>query len=487
MNDLKSMFKETNLEMGNKLEEEMKSKKLNLLGLKGLPCIVPLNRDKKDGKKRQKWVWVPFNNPARLDGVQFYHWQREEHIKDDYEVAKLNVKINIVSLKDDEYNEICKDLDPNWTLEETKYLWELCRDFDLRFIVIQDRYSYKGKDRTIEELKDRYYSVSKALLESRKQYDHPIMKSGYCYSQEIKRRACLERIINKNQDNQIEKELVENLMDTNSKIEKIKQNEALEKKLLNHQTEVDIGEINFEQFIMQKPYSSTSFIYLRSNKMTNPIPINEKIQKKVEFMLKELAIPEKLTPTERVESQYEKLKNNLIVLSSLRKHFEKKEKEKRNIENIFETYSKTKVQNQANVRHQNNVPRQIPITIHNNQNLAINNLNPPSNFINQTTPNYLNQQQIIVNKNFNNENHNNQLSTAKKRKKSTDKVKSPKKSSDKKKNKDESASIASSFVESGQITSEGMLKKKRKNADNPSIQEESVNKRKYNKIKKKED
>lgn len=49
-----------------------------------------------------------------------------------------------------------------WTKEETDQLFDLCERFDLRFIVIADRFP---SSRTVEELKDRYYSgnVSPAL------------------------------------------------------------------------------------------------------------------------------------------------------------------------------------------------------------------------------------------------------------------------------------------------------------------------------------
>ena len=42
-----------------------------------------------------------------------------------------------------------------WTKKETDQLFELCKQFDLRFIVIADRFS---SSRTVEELKNRYYS-----------------------------------------------------------------------------------------------------------------------------------------------------------------------------------------------------------------------------------------------------------------------------------------------------------------------------------------
>jgi len=37
------------------------------------------------------------------------------------------------------------------------------------------KHAYTIEDRTIDEIKDRFYSVSKALLISRQQKDHPIV------------------------------------------------------------------------------------------------------------------------------------------------------------------------------------------------------------------------------------------------------------------------------------------------------------------------
>lgn len=42
-----------------------------------------------------------------------------------------------------------------WSKEETDQLFDLCERFDLRFVVIADRFP---SSRTVEELKDRYYS-----------------------------------------------------------------------------------------------------------------------------------------------------------------------------------------------------------------------------------------------------------------------------------------------------------------------------------------
>ena len=47
-----------------------------------------------------------------------------------------------------------------WSQEETDHLFDLCQRFDLRFIVIADQYASEGSfpERTVEELKERYYA-----------------------------------------------------------------------------------------------------------------------------------------------------------------------------------------------------------------------------------------------------------------------------------------------------------------------------------------
>ena len=62
---------------------------------------------------------------------------------------------------------IVNEQDPDWTKEETDYLWSLCAEFDLRWIIITDRYEWQDKQRTMEDLKDRYYSGVRALLAGR--------------------------------------------------------------------------------------------------------------------------------------------------------------------------------------------------------------------------------------------------------------------------------------------------------------------------------
>ena len=196
----------------------MKRELIKLIG--GVPTIVSTDLRKMGKGQFQKWVWSRFNNPARTDGLKLYHWQRLEDINKDYEFAQLNHKIELIDFTLEEYNLIIKPHDTNWTYEETSYLWDLLERFDLRFTVVQDRYDEERfQERTIEELKDRYYSTCRRLLESRKIYDHPILKSGYNYEQEMKRRSYIERTINRS------------LEETNEENSLIRQGEEIEKQL----------------------------------------------------------------------------------------------------------------------------------------------------------------------------------------------------------------------------------------------------------------
>ena len=80
----------------------------------------------------------------------------------------------------------------DWTREETDYLFELCKTYDLRFLIIADRYDYDGKSRSIEvmhhchfracscqiqDLKERYYSVTRKILLARNPMADPNQKA----------------------------------------------------------------------------------------------------------------------------------------------------------------------------------------------------------------------------------------------------------------------------------------------------------------------
>lgn len=60
------------------------------------------------------------------------------------------------------------NLEEGWTKEETDYLFSLVEEYDLRFVVISDRYDYTGSTRTVEvrsiSLTHKFYRKQQKLI-----------------------------------------------------------------------------------------------------------------------------------------------------------------------------------------------------------------------------------------------------------------------------------------------------------------------------------
>ena len=361
-----------------KKQNNLKRELIKLIG--GVPSIVERSNNK--GSKKQNWVWCKFKNVARSDGFELEHWTRKEDAGKDYNLECNNVEI--IEFTKDEYDKLIKPNDRNWNYEQTMYLWDLLKQYELKFTIVYDRFDENTYgERTVESLKDRYYSVARIILEHRRIFDHPIIKSGYNYEQEIKRRTYLEKTMNKSfaelkEENYI-MELAENLE------KKIEKNENVEKALHqklseipninnNNQMIIDEGEnsintlsnnnlqenINlnnkmnvepfcesnngqtFEDFIKNNVTRNDSFVYLRSQKLKHNLPVSEKIQERVNNYMKEFNIPQKLIPTAKVEMAYDNLRNNVILYTSLRKYLDKKEKEYAFLQKKFQDFQMKK-------------------------------------------------------------------------------------------------------------------------------------------------
>ncbi|KAI3787479.1 hypothetical protein L1987_41980 [Smallanthus sonchifolius] len=156
-------------------------------------------------KKRQQpenekitWEWLSFTNSARKDDLKLYHWVRVVNgtpPSGDYSFAKYNKSVDVIKYTDEEYEKHLTD--DSWTKEETDQLFDLCERFDLRFVVVADRFP---SSRSVEELKNRYYSVSRAILIARAPSPadvsgHPLVKEPYNISQEIDRKRALSMVL----------------------------------------------------------------------------------------------------------------------------------------------------------------------------------------------------------------------------------------------------------------------------------------------------
>ncbi|XP_076892971.1 SWR1-complex protein 4-like [Bidens hawaiensis] len=171
----------------------------------GVPPPLMPSLDVNQLKKRQKsenekitWEWLSFTSSARKDDLKLYHWVRVVNgtpPTGDYSFAKYNKSVDVIKYTDEEYEKHLTD--PEWTKEETEELFELCERFDLRFVVIADRFS---TSRSVEELKNRYYSVSRTILIARAPSladvsNHPLVKDPYNISQEVDRKRSLSMVL----------------------------------------------------------------------------------------------------------------------------------------------------------------------------------------------------------------------------------------------------------------------------------------------------
>ncbi|KAL2535217.1 SWR1-complex protein 4 [Forsythia ovata] len=170
-------------------------------GLAPLMPSVDVNQLKRKAQSENEkitWQWLPFTNSARKDNLQLYHWVRVVNgvpPTGDYSFAKYNKSVDVIKYTDEEYEKYL--VDPAWTKEETDRLFDLCERFDLRFTVIADRFP---SSKTVEELKNRFYSVSRAILIARAPSPgdvivHPLVKEPYNVSQEIERKRALSMVL----------------------------------------------------------------------------------------------------------------------------------------------------------------------------------------------------------------------------------------------------------------------------------------------------
>ncbi|KAK5104260.1 swr complex subunit [Lithohypha guttulata] len=158
--------------------------------------------------KPRHWQEIPFKPGARSDGLSLTHWKRalpshrplqlngdvemvdgiqpslkpEYQFEEEFPMDKWAVAVRVPDYTDEQYERYFKVDD--WTREETDYLVRLASEYDLRWMVIADRYDPQEipsaqiggealevaknySSRTMEQLKLRYYQVAAQDLELR--------------------------------------------------------------------------------------------------------------------------------------------------------------------------------------------------------------------------------------------------------------------------------------------------------------------------------
>jgi DNA methyltransferase 1-associated protein 1 len=70
-----------------------------------------------------------------------YHWMKQKEVNDPYPFARFNKKAKVVTYTEEEYKKVVQPMKSDWDKRETDVLFDLCQRFDLRFIVIADRFA----------------------------------------------------------------------------------------------------------------------------------------------------------------------------------------------------------------------------------------------------------------------------------------------------------------------------------------------------------
>lgn len=166
-----------------------------------------------------------------------FHWMKAKEINEPYPFARFNKKPRVITYTEEEYKKAVGSMTSDWDKLETDVLFDLCQRLNLRFIVIADRFSFelqdridalncvqaskpaaKGRkreikaasktivrDRTVDELKERYYSVAAEILKLRGDHEHPIVQKPFNFEMEVRRKNNLEKIFMRTKD-QIDRE-----------------------------------------------------------------------------------------------------------------------------------------------------------------------------------------------------------------------------------------------------------------------------------------
>uniref|UniRef100_A0A6I8NXN7 DNA methyltransferase 1-associated protein 1 n=2 Tax=Ornithorhynchus anatinus TaxID=9258 RepID=A0A6I8NXN7_ORNAN len=289
-------------------------------------------------KKVRPWKWMPFTNPARKDGAMFYHWRRVAEEGKDYPFARFNKAVQVPVYSEQEYQLYLHD--DAWTKAETDHLFDLSRRFDLRFVVIHDRYDHQQfKKRSVEDLKERYYHICAKLANVRAvpgtDLKMPVFDAGH----ERRRKEQLERLYNRTPEQVAEEEyLIQELrkIETRKK-EREKRTQDLQKlitaadttteqrrterkapkKKLPQKKETEKPAVP-ETAGIKFPDFKSAGVTLRSQRMKLPSSVGQKKIKALEQMLLELGVDLSPMPTEELVQMFNELRSDLVLLYELK-------------------------------------------------------------------------------------------------------------------------------------------------------------------------
>lgn len=125
----------------------------------------PVVAEKPKIHRPSRWIQMPILSSANRQFAS-KHWTKASEKPGDYYFAKYSKKNLCYKYSDQEYRQHFnngKDNVDNWSKDETDYLMEQCERFECKFIVIKDRWNFRGPFRDVEDIKARYYFIQEKL------------------------------------------------------------------------------------------------------------------------------------------------------------------------------------------------------------------------------------------------------------------------------------------------------------------------------------
>lgn len=334
---------------------------------KDCPPIMPTNaipggykqkKVKLGQKKVRLWRWVKFN-PGRNEAINLCHWRRVNEENKEYPFAKFNKKIPIPQYTFQEYQQKIQ-LD-DWNKDESDHLISLCKQFDLRFPVIHDRWDkVRFRNRSMEELKKHYYDICNAMQ------PNELKQIAFDSDHEKRRKEQLSKLYNRsNEQVQEEQKLLEELRKIDQrKKEREKKTQDLQKLItaadtpqlkkqesvvktssgpgpgrpgglgrgrkkissavktpseVKGQFSFQINQNNIlESAGIKFPESKTAGASLRSQRLKLPSAVGQKKTKAIEQLLNELNVDLRPVPTEEICQHFNELRSEMVLLYELK-------------------------------------------------------------------------------------------------------------------------------------------------------------------------
>ena len=212
--------------------------------------------------------------------------------------AKYNVKVERPQYTDEQYETHLKTED--WSKEETDYLVDLATEFDLRWVVISDRYDYKpsekpntdqdsmavtvqAKPRTQEEMKARYYDVAAKTMVlhnplssmSSTEFDAHEKMTKYDPIRETQRKRYAEQLMHRTKEEKDEEEF---LLRELSRIVSNQEKLAQERKALYDRLEAAPSSVRADSYSTTMYQTSQGLTQLMQNLLTQNK--NKELEKK---------------------------------------------------------------------------------------------------------------------------------------------------------------------------------------------------------------